>query len=74
MNLTHAGWIGFIACLGMMATLSYNDVAKLNNWDQATSPAFVAVIMAHFGVVISAFLAGKIMPANRANKLTRKGD
>ena len=74
MNRTHAGWIGFLGCLGMMATLTYNDVAQLHNWGQIVSPAFVAIIMAHFGVVTGSFLAGKTIPENRNGRRTRSSD
>lgn len=69
MNNTTAGWITFIAALGMMCGLLSNDVAKLTTWGQATSPSFVAILMAHFGVVIMAFIGGKLIPASIESKV-----
>ena len=74
MNQTTSGWLVFIVALGMMSGLMANDVAKLTTWNGAFAPAFVAVIMAHFGAVITAFIGGKLIPEARSTKLTRKDD
>lgn len=62
MNQRTTGWSLFVAALGMMATLVNHDVAVLAEWRDATSPAFVGTLLAHFGVVATAFAAGKILP------------
>lgn len=74
MNKTTSGWILFIVALGMMSSLMAADVGKLVNWSGATTPQFVALIMAHFGSVVVAFVAGKMLPESRDNKLTRHDD
>lgn len=65
MDKTTSGWIVFIVALGMMSGLLATDVGKLTQWNQALTPAFIAVVMAHFGVVITAFIGGKLIPENR---------
>lgn len=74
MNATTSGWVIFIVALGMMSGLLANDVAKLTNWNQAFAPAFVAVIMAHFGSVVVAFIGGKLIPETRDGLRTRATD
>lgn len=75
MSKTTAGWIIFIAALGMMCSLMATDVGKLQDWNEAAKPAFVAVVMAHFGAVVTAFIGGKLIPENRNGKeRTRKTD
>lgn len=59
---TSTGWIVFIASLGMMATLTANDIANLEAWESATSPKFLGGMLAHFGAVVTAFVGGKLMP------------
>ncbi len=65
MDKTTAGWSTFVAALGMMCLLLTSDVAKLASWDEAVTPAFVAIIMAHVGTVILAFAGGKMIPSKR---------
>jgi len=74
MNKSTSGWVLFIVALGMMSSLMAADVGKLVNWQGATTPAFVALIMAHFGTVVVAFVAGKLIPESRNGKQTRKDD
>lgn len=65
MNQTTSGWVIFIIALGMMCGLLSNDVAKLTSWNGAFQPAFVAIVMAHFGTVVVAFIGGKLIPSDR---------
>lgn len=75
MNKTTAGWTTFIVALGMMCGLLSSDLGKLTSWTQAYQPAFIAVIMAHFAVVVLAFTGGKMIPEARDNTdRTRAGD
>lgn len=69
------GWVVFIGALGMMAGLMSVDIAKLNDWNEAIRPAFVASILGHFAVVITAFVGGKIIPEDRPTDMrTRAQD
>ena len=61
---TASGWFLFIAALGMMAGLLSVDVSKLPSWQAAADPAFVGVVVAHFGAVTGAFVAGKLIPSD----------
>jgi len=55
--------------------LSAADVSQLKDWHEAISPAFVGLFMAHMGVVIGAFVAGKLIPTERDPDLrTRDSD
>lgn len=75
MDKTTAGWSTFISALGMMCILLYSDVAKLPSWSEATTPAFVAIVMAHMGAVILAFAGGKMVPSARDKDMrTRNTD
>lgn len=65
MNKTTAGWTTFIVALGMMCGLLASDVGKLTSWNQAIQPAFVAIVMAHFGAIVLAFSGGKMIPTTR---------
>ncbi len=62
MTRNHTGWLVFIAALGMMAGLLGHEVSALNSWDTAMSPGFVGKALVHFGTVIGAFIAGKLLP------------
>ncbi len=57
------GWIIFLGAIGMMLGLMSGDVRELESWSDMKSPLFISDMLAHIGVVIGAFLAGKIMPA-----------
>lgn len=63
MTKTTAGWVVFIAALGLMMTLMSSEVAALPNWGAAAAPPFVAKVMTHFGVVVAAFVGGKLIPS-----------
>lgn len=65
MNNASIGWVIFIGCIGMMASLMAVDIGTLPSWHDATRPAFVGGQMGHLGTVIAAFIAGKIIPADR---------
>ena len=65
----------FLAALGMMAGLSATDVAQLKEWHDVATPSFVGLMMAHFGAVVTAFIAGKLIPTERDPDLrTRDSD
>ncbi len=75
MTQTTTGWLVFIAALGMMCTLLAADVGRLETWSSATTPAFIGNIFAHLGVVIGAFVGGKLIPTERVQTLrTRSTD
>ena len=65
MNSTSTGWMLFIASVGMMCSLLAVDVAKLSQWHDVFQPSFVAIVFAHIGTVITAFVGGKIIPPDR---------
>lgn len=56
------GWAVFAAAIGMMAGLLSPEVSSLSSWGAALAPAFVGKALAHFGVVIAAFVGGKLIP------------
>jgi glycerol-3-phosphate acyltransferase PlsY len=62
---TTAGWVVFIAGIGMMAAMMAVDIAQLMNWNEAMTPAFVGTCIGHFGAVITAFVGGKLIPEGR---------
>jgi len=62
--MAQPGWYVLLAALGMMAGLLAVDVSKLADWSGVYQPAFVATIMAHFGVVVTAFIGGKLLPSD----------
>jgi hypothetical protein len=53
----------FAAMLGMMAGLIAVDVRELQSWAEVTTPAFIGNVLAHFAIVIGAFVGGKLLPA-----------
>lgn len=63
-NKTTTGWVIFASALGMMATLLSNDIRALKTWNEVFQPGFIADALAHFGTVVAAFVAGKIIPSN----------
>lgn len=74
MNKTTSGWVLFIVALGMMSSLMAADVGKLVSWSGASTPAFISIVMAHFGTVVVAFVAGKLIPESRNGSKTRLDD
>lgn len=74
MTSTVGGWIVFAAAIGMMMTLLSGEVVGLQTWAAALTPAFVGKAMAHVGVVIAAFIGGKLIPTDRTGELTRRTD
>jgi len=58
---THgSGWVMFLAAMGVMMTLSANDVREMENF--TITPAVLGDFMAHIGTVIAAFVAGRLIP------------
>ena len=64
MTPKNTGWTIFIAALGMMATLTAADIKDLKDWSEMFHPGFVASMLLHFGTVVAAFVAGKIIPSS----------
>ena len=62
MNGSQKGWTLFVAAIGMMAGLLAVEVRELAAWSDATSPSFISGVLAHFGVVVGAFVGGKLIP------------
>jgi len=69
-----AGYVVFAAAMAMMMGLLSVDVSQLQSWQEVTTPGFVASIMGHMAVVLTAFVGGKLVPENRAGKQTRSDD
>ena len=65
MQAQAAGWTVFLASLGMMATLLAPEISQLPNWAALFTPLFVGKTLAHFAVVVGAFIGGKIIPETR---------
>ena len=63
MTQQQTGWIVFVAALGMMATLMSAEIRDLVSWNDIATPSFVGTLLAHFGAVVGAFVAGKLMPS-----------
>ncbi len=74
MNPATAGYVVFAAAVGMMCGLLSVDVSKLKDWPEVAQPGFVASILGHLGVVLTAFVGGKLIPENRDHKQTRRTD
>lgn len=56
------GWLLFLAAIGMMCTLMSAEIAQLTDWIEASKPTFVGKLLAHLGVVIAAFVGGRLIP------------
>jgi hypothetical protein len=74
MNKTTAGWVVFVAAIGMMLGLLSVDVSQLKDLCEAYSPGFIGSTMGHISVVITAFIGGKLIPESRTSQLTRSSD
>ena len=74
MTPTQTGSVVFIAALGMMSTLMSVEIHELVSWNQMFTPAFMGTLLAHFGTVIGAYVAGRLTPDNRSGKTTRSSD
>lgn len=57
-----AGWVVGLGCIGMMFTLCAVQLGSLNTWDEALAPKFIASQLGNLGMVIGAFVGGKIIP------------
>jgi hypothetical protein len=62
---TTAGWIVFIAGLGMMAGMMAVDISKMMEFGEALKPAFIGSLLGHFAAVVTAFCGGKLIPEGR---------
>ena len=71
---TTAGYIVGAAAMGMMLGLLSVDVSKLLSWQEVQTPGFVAALLGHIGVVLTAFVGGKLVAENREGKQTRSTD
>lgn len=65
MTQTHTGWMVFLAMLGMMAGLIAVDVRELGGWAELATPSFVGNLLAHFAIVVGAFVGGKLIPTTK---------
>lgn len=63
MSSTTTGWVIFLAAVGMMFSLLAVDLASLQNWHEAQTPAFVGSFIGHIAAVIAAFVGGKLIPS-----------
>lgn len=57
------GYLLGLAALGSMLGLIAVDIQELETWSQATTPAFIGSSLAHIGVVIGAFIGGRLVPS-----------
>ncbi len=64
-NNTSAGWIIFIAALGMMLGMMAIDIAQYMKWADALEPSNVGTLLGHLSSVIAAFVGGKLIPESR---------
>lgn len=69
-----AGYATLIAAVAMMAGLLSTDISHLSMWSQATTPGFIAEVVAHIGVVATAYAAGRLIPDDRQGLQTRASD
>lgn len=60
-----AGWVVFIAAMGMMAGLMAEDIRQLEEWSSIFKPSFLASILTHFAAVVTAFIGGRVIPSKR---------
>lgn len=79
MSMTHdsqttAGWVIFVAAIGMMFGLLAVDIVKLKDFSEISTPLFVGTAMGHIASVITAFVGGKLIPENREGIRTREDD
>lgn len=65
MSNTTTGWVTFVAAIGMMFGLLAVDITALSSWEQALRPVFIGTFLGHIAVVITAFIGGKLIPADR---------
>jgi glycerol-3-phosphate acyltransferase PlsY len=73
-TMTTAGWVIFVAAIGMMLGMLAVDIASLKAWSDMQTPVFVGTTLGHMAAVIAAFVGGKIIPAVRNGQLTRSND
>ena len=62
MTTTSAGWVLFIAALGMMAGLMGVELMNLPELGAVYTTAFIGKSMVHFSTVVAAFIGGKLIP------------
>ncbi len=74
MKASSTGYLVLLAAMAMMLGLLSVDVSQLSSWKEISTPGFVASILGHLGVVLTAFVGGKLVPENRSDKLTRSTD
>ena len=60
-QLIAPGHLVVLAALGMMATLVSGDISEVQSWAEVFEPAFVGMMLAHFGVVIGAYVGGRLI-------------
>lgn len=69
MTKTTTGWIIFLASVGMMFGLLSVDIVALHDFGELYTPLFVGTFMGHVAAVITAFVGGKLIPAERDGNL-----
>lgn len=75
MTPTTTGWVIFLAAIGMMFGLLSVDIVALHDFNQMATPLFVGTFLGHVAAVITAFVGGKLIPAERdVNSKTRSTD
>ncbi len=60
-----AGWIIFIAAMGMFTGLVAVDIQSLEYWESWKTPGFIGRTLFNFSTVCMAFVGGKLMPTKR---------
>ena len=60
-----AGWVVFVAALGMFTGLIAVEVQSLEAWESAKAPMFIGKALFNFSIVVTAFVGGKLIPNDR---------
>lgn len=65
-----AGWIVFLAAMGMLFGLIAMDLIAIHDgWATVSTPRFVGAIFGHIAAVITAFVGGKLIPVERDSRI-----
>ena len=74
MTRSQTSGVVLIAAMGMMASLMAVEIMEIVSWSELATPKFVGTLLMHFGTVIGAYVAGRLIPENRDGKSTRRED
>lgn len=77
MKPRHVGLLIFISALGSFLALAAVNVSELQDWQDASSPAFIAKLMIHLATVIASYVGGRIVGLDKSsvvNSGSQNGD